>query len=219
MQILPSRGRPKFLQRFFDEGKPEQPGVVVIEKDQRALYSDVRLPPHWDLIIVDERQGYVKAANAGFDAYPSEPWYQMASDDAVGRTPGWDTLLAEAATPNRVVWPNDLYRGRCTFPCIGGELCRALGWFVYPKLWHSYSDTVWSDLQQKFGIPGGYMPEVVLEHLHYVNHKAAHDSTYAGRVPRATRTMKLGKAPADYDRTTYAEIDWDRFGKKLQCAL
>lgn len=219
MHILPTRGRPKGLQRFFDEGKPEQPGVVVIEKDQRALYAGVRFPQGWNLLVREEREGYVHAANAAFDAFPNEPWYGMVSDDSVGRTPHWDSLLAAAAVPNRLVWPNDLYRGRCTFPCIGGELCRAAGWFVYPLLWHSYCDTVWFDLQQKLGIAGGYMEDVVLEHMHYVVHKAAYDQTYAGRIPRYKRGFQLGKSPPDFDRCTYAEVDWDRLAKKLRCAL
>lgn len=204
MHILPSRGRPAGLQRFFDEGKPEQPGVVVLERDQLDAYAFVALPPNWKTVVVEKRGGYVASANAAFKAYSDEPWYGMVSDDCVGRTPHWDTILSSAAEPDKIVWPNDLFRGKCTFPVVGGDLCRKLGWFVHPQLWHMYCDTVWGDIQAALGT-GGYMPDVVLEHMHYSLKKAKMDDTYMGRIPPRGNKL-LGKAPQNYDSTTYTKI-------------
>lgn len=205
MHILPSRGRPDKLQRFFDEGKPEQPGLVVLERDQVGLYSGIRLPAGWRVIVVEDRNGYVAAANTAFRAYPDEPCYQMASDDCVGRTPHWDTQLADAAVSNKVVWPNDLFHGKCTFPCVGGDLCRAFGWFVPPTLWHMYADTFWGDVQALLGT-GGYREDVVLEHMHYVNGKAEFDATYSGRMPPRRGPRVLGQEPQDRDKIEYSKI-------------
>lgn len=203
MHLLPSRGRPAQLQRFFDEGKPEQSGVVIIEDDQFKAYCSVRMPLGWKLLVEPgARLGYVAAANAGFRAWPNEPWYAIAGDDSIGRTPHWDTLLAEAAVPNKIVWPNDLIAGQCTQPFIGGDLCRALGWFGYPKLGHLYIDTVWGEIQKRLGT-GGYMPEVVYEHLHWSVGKSERDAT--------ARQRKISG-----DEHTYYSIDWNGIMEKLR---
>lgn len=202
MHILPSRGRPAGLQRFFDEGKPEQPGIVVIDEDQVGLYSTVSLPAGWSRLVSKPRAGFVAAANAAFHRQPNEPWYGLASDDAVGRTARWDTLLAEAATPNRIVWPNDLIRGHCTQPFIGGELCRAVGWFMPPMFGHLYCDKVWGDIAEVIG--GRYMPEVVLEHMHFSTGKSQADSTTMQRKTRG-------------DKETYERLDLNSILEKLRC--
>ena len=218
MHILPTRGRPQFLQRFFDEGQPEQPGVVVLDRDNCAAYQHVRYPKHWDVLIVEGRNGYVASANAGFKHFPNALSYQMSSDDCVGRTPGWDTVLARAAAPRNIVWPNDMFQGKCTFPCVGGDLCRALGWFVHPAFWHMYSDTVWGDIQRELGT-GGLMKDVALEHMHYVVGKAKMDDTYRGRVPPKKAVRKLGESPFEVDKSAYAKLDLQALVAKIRCAL
>lgn len=204
MHLLPSRGRPASLQRFFEEGKPEQPGLVIIEEDQFCAYDSVRMPSSWQLIVAPgTRIGYVAAANYGFHYRPDEPWYAIAGDDSIGRTPHWDTLLAEAAVPSKIVWPNDLIAGHCTQPFIGGDLCRALGWFGYPKLGHLYIDTVWGDIQKRLGT-GGYMPHIVYEHLHWSVGKSERDTTTRQRKTRG-------------DEQAYRAIDWNAVMEKLKC--
>lgn len=205
MHLLPSRGRPQGLQRFFDEGKPEQPGLVILESDQLEAYRSVQMPSNWCMLDIGSlRRGYAASANEGFAYLPNEPWYGMVSDDCVGRTPHWDSILAEAAAPNRIVWPNDLFRGACTFPVVGGDLCRAVGWFVHPKLWHMFTDTLWWDVQKALKT-GGYREDVVLEHMHYVNGKAKMDTTYRERT-KPTARRYLGGRPFSEDAEAYAHI-------------
>lgn len=194
MHILPTRGRPAGLRRFFEEGRPEQPGVIVCDSDDADSYSAVDLPQGWHKLVVRPRSGYVAAANAAFAKFPNEPWYSIAGDDSVGRTPGWDTVLAAAAAPCNVVWPDDLYRQHCTQPFVGGDLCRALGWFVWPGTRHLFCDTVWGMLHAALQ-RGGFMPEVVYEHLHYSLGKSPMDATYRQRRthgdPEAFRRIDL----------------------------
>lgn len=186
MHILPSRGRPHLLQRFFDEGKPQERGCVVIDDDQEEMYAAIQIPRTWVWLTISQRSGYVKAANAAFNMFPDEPWYALAGDDSVGRTPGWDTTLAEIATPNRLSWGNDLVCGHCTQPFIGGDLCRALGWFLHPALGHLWCDTVWGDIQKALRI-GTYRRDVIHEHLHFSIGKAERDQTYRERQTRGDR--------------------------------
>lgn len=204
MHLLPSRGRPQWLQRFFDEGKPEQPGLVIIEEDQQPGYSKVQMPAGWKLLAVPgPRLGYVAAANIGFQHAPDEPWYAIAGDDSIGRTPHWDSLLSAAAVPNKIVWPDDLIAQQCTQPFIGGDLCRALGWFGYPKLGHLFIDTVWQRIHALLGNGGGFMPEVVYEHLHWSTHKSVKDQTASERKLQG-------------DEHQFSLIDWNGIMEKLK---
>lgn len=203
MHLLPSRGRPVQLQRFFDEGKPEQPGVIITEEDQVESYSKIQKPDSWKILVSKgPKLGFVAAANLGFAAFPNEPWYGQSGDDSVGRTPHWDTILGDAATPNKVVWPNDLFGGRCTQPFIGGDLVRALGWFSYPKLGHLFCDTVWGDIQKRL-CTGGYMPHIVYEHLHWCCGKATMDQTARERKTSG-------------DDITYRQINWTEILEKVK---
>jgi len=203
MHILPSRGRPRELQRFFYVGEPEQPGIVVCDEDQRQFYTGIKLPDNWSWLWVPPRGGFVKASNAAFAAFPFEPWYSLCGDDSVGRTPHWDTILGVAAAPDKIVWPNDLILGHCTQPFVGGDLCRALGWFLEPTLGHLYCDTVWGDIQRVIG-SGGYMPNIVFEHLHWTTGKSPRDRT---TIERRTQG----------DKEAYEKIDLNSILEKLRC--
>lgn len=143
MHIVPTRGRPALLQRFFDVGKPAEKGVVVIDADQWVMYADVRIPANWTRLKVPSMRGFVWKANAGFKAFPDEPWYAWGGDDCVGRTPGWDTILAAEAAKGFVSWGDDLHAHKCTHPFIGGELARAVGHVTYPRFQSQYVDYVW----------------------------------------------------------------------------
>lgn len=181
MHLLPSRSRPDWLARFFALSRPQQPGIVIIDPDQASLYEAVRLPDGWRrLVMPTVRAGYVKCVNAAFESAPAEPWYSLVGDDLIGRTPGWDTELGRMATPNRIAWGNDLVKGLCTQPFVGGDLVRAVGWFGHPALGHLWCDTVWSDIAIGLGI-GTYRPDIITEHLHFAAGKADRRD-YAGRV-------------------------------------
>lgn len=197
MIVLPSRGRPTLLQRYFDEGQPEQPGVVVIDTDQMHLYSELRYPAHWSVFSASPRCGFVRAMNEAFARYPNEPWYAFGGDDVIGRTPHWDTLLAAAVTPSTVVWPNDGIRGACTLPVIGGDLVRALGWLCHPDLTHIYCDTLWGDIARVLNI-GTYRSDILVEHLHFSNGKAEYDQTY--------RERQLNRDRAAYQRISLSAL-------------
>ena len=152
MHIVPTRGRPQLLRRFFEIGRPAEKGVVVIDIDQWELYADVRLPASWTRLKVPMMRGFVWKANAGFEAFPDEPWYAWGGDDCVGRTKGWDTILAAEAASSYVAWGDDLHAHKCTHPFIGGELCRALGHVAYPAFKSQYVDYVWEQAAFALGI-------------------------------------------------------------------
>jgi len=167
MHIVPTRGRPALLQRFFDVGKPAEKGVVVIDADQSAMYANVRIPAGWTRLKAPVMRGLVWKINHGFAAFPDEPWYAWGGDDCVGRTPGWDTILAAEAAPHFVAWGDDLHAHKCTHPFIGGDLCRALGHAAHPAFQALYVDLIWERVAYALGIARPRM-DVIQEAHHFM---------------------------------------------------
>jgi len=178
------------MQRFFDEGQPQEPGVVIIDSDQIALYERLRIPGHWERLTVPPLLGFVAKANRAFAAHPNEAWYAWGGDDAVGRTPSWDTRLARLASAGSIAWGNDLMRGGCTHPFLPGDLCRAFGWVAHPAFKHLYIDQIWEHVARQTGI-ARYLPNVIQEAHHFSNNKLARDRTSYERMETADHATFL----------------------------
>jgi hypothetical protein len=101
-------------------------------------------------------------------------------DDHRPRTAGWDENILDASTPWSVVYGNDLFQGANipTAVFIGSGLIRNLGYFNPPGLQHLYLDNSWKLYGEALGTLQ-YLPEVVIEHVHFLNGKAPKDALYA----------------------------------------
>lgn len=188
MHILPTRGRPERLQRFFDEGKPEQTGCIVIDDDQGGMYDNVKMPPEWHLLMVPAMRGFVAKCNFGFKRFPNEPWYAFGGDDSIGRTPHWDTTLSQLAMMGHVVWGNDLISGQCTQPFIYGDFVRDVGWLCNPHFKHLYVDEIWGRAANRAGV-GIYRSDIIQENLHFSNGKVPYDQTASERMEQNDPAM------------------------------
>lgn len=184
MIFLPTRGRPDSIKRFaahYDLTKATVPVVVIIDADNQDAYANVVLPPNWKVFINPKCRDLVGAFNAAFEAYPDEAFYGLMADDLVPETPGWDTALAEAATPHYIAWGNDTIwtdGSLPTHPFIGGDLARACGWLVSPYTNRHCQDFIWKDFADTLKI-GKFLPDVVYRHLHWQCGTAPYDTTYA----------------------------------------
>ena len=102
-------------------------------------------------------------------------------DDHRPRTPGWDAsyLSALAELGAGIVYGNDLlqYEFVPTQCAISASIIRALGWMAHPSLKHMYVDTLWRDMANVAG-RRRYLPDVIVEHLHYINGKSVEDDGY-----------------------------------------
>ena len=181
MHILPTRGRPQILQRYFDEGKPAESGVVIIDSDQCRMYQDVTIPDHWDVLLVQPMQGFVAKVNLGFKYAPDEPWYSFEGDDCIGRPSGWDTKLGERAAQGYITYGDDLFNHKVTHPYICGHFCRDLGWVAHPAFKHLYVDLVWERIGEALGCLE-YYPDVITEAHHFANGKLPMDQTARERM-------------------------------------
>lgn len=184
MWVLPSRGRPKNLIRFFDafeKTSGSTPGLVILDRDDPVLdgYREVILPPGWSLILEPKHPTLGALQNSIFDRWPNNPWYGLIADDVVPLTEEWDKKLVDAAGSDGIAFPHDSINGgrQFTHGVIGGDLVREMGWLILPGLDRVYGDNVWTHIGEKRGVLR-YCPDVKLDHLHFSNGKAPMDKTY-----------------------------------------
>lgn len=174
MMFLSSRGRRKPLERFFSVSKPQLPGRVLIDADDKS-YAGMTLPLGWEFFI-KPRATTVVILNRAFKEYPDEPFYAILCDDMVYGPWGWDTVLSEAAGTKRVAWGDDGRWGPklCTSLFVGGDLVREFGWLAHPAFGHLYADTVWWMIARGANI-ANYHPEIRATHFN------VKDQTYKER--------------------------------------
>lgn len=194
MIILPTRGRPGNLKRFFEcyeDTDAVAPGIVCVDDDDPRLvdYFPVRLPDNWRMSI-NSRIGLGPMINRAFQEHPSEAWYGAFSDDAVPVTKGWDAALIEAAGADGMSYCADgindeKQAGNCV---LGGDFVRSLGWIILPGLTRIYGDNVLTEIAQKRGVLH-YLSDVRIEHWHFSNGRAPMDETY--RKPEAGNDRRI----------------------------
>ena len=103
-------------------------------------------------------------------------------DDHVPRTDGWDEKLYAPikARGYGLSYGDDLLQGEklATAVMMSTNIIKPLGFMAPPKLIHLYMDNFWMTLGQSLDALD-YVPDAVIEHMHYLNGKAAQDERYA----------------------------------------
>ena len=181
--LVPTRSRPDNAQALLDEfNKNSQISDLffIIDEDQENLY------PHYvgaqNVIIEAPRKGMGPALNdaAIFAAY-DYPYVAFMGDDHRPRTEGWDSLLAGMIEQmgGGIAYGNDLLQGAAlpTAVMMDADIIQMLGYMHPPTLRHLYLDNFWLRLGTDIG-KIAYMPEVIIEHMHYANGKAQQDAQY-----------------------------------------
>lgn len=182
MWLLPSRQRPENLKRFFDayhKTKADSPGVVWLDEDDADNYRSINVPNNWCVIIHKRLDGTGAITNKFFEMFPEETWYGLLGDDVIPRTEYWDKKLIEAAGDDGVAYGNDLLAGEkiATHPVVGGEMVRELGWLALPGCKRIYIDSALQEFAWRKG-KLHYLPDVIIEHMHFSNGKSPMDETY-----------------------------------------
>jgi hypothetical protein len=108
--------------------------------------------------------------------------FASLGDDHIPRTQDWDRLLLEAIDRmggTGIAYGDDLnVRERLpTAAVISADIVEALGWICEPSLRHMYADNVWRDIGRGAECLA-YLPEVVIEHVHWRAGKAPPDRVY-----------------------------------------
>lgn len=189
--IVPSRGRPRSVaelaQAFAATTGPEARMVVAVDDDdpQRTAYEQL---PIWELPQFDLRLGRRLRLGGTLNETAAEYVDQcdvigFMGDDHRPRTDGWATWILDglqAPGGVHIVYGDDKLQGQQlpTAAFLTSQIVRTLGWMALPGLTHLYVDNAWLELGRAAGVLG-YLPDVVIEHMHPGAGKAAWDAGYA----------------------------------------
>lgn len=211
MWVLATLDRPAFLKETLwhmtDTGT-STPGVVVVNGSAREDYAGIDLPPNWTMEFLPRNLGLCGALNWAFEKFPNEPWYGLIGDDMVPKTQGWDARMLAEITPTTMVSCNDNWQaehGRLTVYMVGGDILRALGYWMPPGMWHCYSDDFWEAIGNDFKI-WKFLKDVIVETISPHKGDIAQDDTnvvaYSRMEPdrRVFAEWKRGQKHAAYER-------------------
>ena len=190
LAMCPSRGRPKLLEEMlesFHRTKSKDTCMVVyLNEDDPKLPEYRREYRDEVLLIVGPRKYLSEAYNLIFKEFPDKDYYVPINDDHFFVTPEWDKKLIEvvetkgrgwglaAAEDYLTDWDKWPHPSGCV---ISGNIPRTLGYFIWDKIQHIGIDDYLQYLMQ--GIGGLFhVPEVVIEHRHWINGKRFLDENY-----------------------------------------
>lgn len=193
--LLPTRGRPELVERFFKsvintaEHLDAIEVVLCIDDDDVGSHhlhggslSTVRL--------IGPRRS-MGAYNTQCYQASTGQIIVLVNDDMVMRTVGWDRELRvmHGRFPDQIYlgYCNDLLKkkGLATFPVLSRKTCELLG-DPYPDAYAgAFIDVHLFDIFKRLQYRGFdrfiYFEHVVFEHLHYRTGKAVYDETYKRR--------------------------------------
>jgi hypothetical protein len=178
--ICPTRQRPELCQRMYLTAKATSSQAdffFCVDEDDPTIqqYLDFFKEKQIDYSI-GTRGPTTLLFNIAFAAKRDYEFYCLSNDDFVFRTPAWDTYLCRKG---KICYGNDLLGGEAlpTCPVIDGDIVRALGWLQLPTLSYMYGDTSWKMIGIKLNALK-YFPQVIIEHMHWMNKKADIDDIY-----------------------------------------
>lgn len=192
--IVPTRGRPSSalrLQQVFDKSSLARVVFVVDPDDpSRAEYEALGV----DVLVAPAggRPGIVDPLNwacADLLVRFSPKYVAFLGDDHLPQG-DWDArIVAELdRLGTGVVYGNDLLVGERipTAVFMTADIPRRLGYMAPPPLNHLFCDDWWASIGRGIGRLR-YLPDVIVEHLHFLNGKAPNDATYDHCNGPATR--------------------------------
>ena len=191
--LVPTRGRPKLLQRLFDSLVDTTSQLARIEI---VLYIDEDdLPTHevthasLQLIKLIKPAGE-KMGRMNQLCYEASRgrFVMLMNDDVVFRTKAWDGRVLDAFRrfPDEaaLVYGNDLHQqeSMATLPIVSRAVCDIMGGICPRDYLNVYIDVHLFDVFKKLAKLGysrtAYLEDVVFEHLHHEVGKSSLDSTY-----------------------------------------
>lgn len=187
--VVPSRGRPGSIARLRDAMAATCRGdtdlLVGVDDDDPSLAEYLALQGVGLVVQSGLRQ---VVAWINWMAVPRAKGYRYIGtigDDNVPRTVGWDVRVIEtlAEMKTGLCFGDDLYPTRatgslCCHVFMTSNIIRKLGYMGPPDgPRHMYVDPLWLAWGEKVGIK--FLPDVIIEHLHYTTGQSPHDQVYA----------------------------------------
>lgn len=191
--IVPSRGRPENIERLlyaWRETGAVADLLVATDLDDPTVCDYPIVPPKpfgerptfWYAVESEERAGLVGTLNrvatreARFYDYLG-----FMGDDHLPKTDSWDSHIVDTLEDlgTGIVYGNDLLQGERlpTAVFLTSDIVRALGYMAIPACRHMYVDNGWRLWGESIDRLR-YLPDVVIEHLHYTTGKSSQDASY-----------------------------------------
>jgi hypothetical protein len=188
LTIIPTRGRNDNAIRLFEaiNATADFTEVVfAIDADDVESYTGLMAETaglNNVKVVIADRMGMNGTLNHWALWFaPDYDYICFMGDDHFPATVGWDTKLAEAiGYEPGIAYGNDLLQGENlpTAVVMSSKIIRAIGFMSPPALKHLFLDNFWLAMGTALGNVN-YLPDVIIEHLHYTNGKAEHDERYA----------------------------------------
>jgi hypothetical protein len=185
--ICPSRSRPQKAYEVIDAWQKTRSGlsdlVFYVDDDDTTL-NDYPTSKDPDMFVhIGPRMGITGSTNQAIIDYPDYRFYGFIGDDHRFRTEAWDHKFIETINEKGNGWGiaygDDLlmHERLPTQAVISKNIIDAMGFMVYPELKHLYIDNFWMEIGR--GIERFfYVPEVIIEHMHYTMGKSPQDALY-----------------------------------------
>lgn len=184
--LVPTRERPEAAEKLFQSFSatrtlPSTKIVFGLDHDDPMEYEYYRRLPLATVHVCEpgESGSLSKVTNALSASFPATI-QGMVNDDHRFRTQGWDRQITKVLSGTTgVAYGNDLLMGEWlpTAVFLSGNIPQALGWFALPDCKHMYLDNSWKDIGHGLNSLH-YLPNVVIEHLHYSAGKSPIDDSY-----------------------------------------
>jgi len=197
--LLPTRGRPKLLQRLFDSLAET---TSRIERVEIVLYIDdddesTRAVSHPSLqlrkLIKPPGEKMGRMNQMCYEASRGR-FVMLMNDDVIFRTKAWDARVLDAfkrfPDDAALVYGNDLHRQKsmATLPIVSRVLCNVLGGICPRDYLNVYIDVHLFDVFKKLAKLGchrtAYLEDVIFEHMHHEAGKSTVDATYMKKNER-----------------------------------
>lgn len=197
--LVPSRGRPGSIVRLQDAMdltcRADTSLVVGVDDDDPTLDDYLGLSGLEVIVLSGFQRQLVRWLNALGKSYAeTHRFLGHIGDDNVPHTVGWDTRILESLERNLFCFGDDLDPGRppgslSIHIFMRSSVVKTLGYMGPPGIQHMYVDPVWFAWGQATSIE--FLPDVVLEHLHYSLGRSPMDESYQAST---------GLIPADCER-------------------
>ncbi len=220
--VCPSRYRPAQLlsmaQSAFEQASdPSQVELsLYVDADDdvlayelaRAVAAADGLRPSGAVMTVGPRCTLSDAWNRAAEKATGDV-FMLCADDLAFRTPGWDVAVLDAfdAYPDRIalVYGRDGVSDRPTHPFIHRRWYEAIGRMTTPDFPADYADTWLADVADLVG-RRHFLPDVLIEHMHYSVGKSERDACHDERLARAEGADLPGRyAKGEGDREAEAD--------------
>lgn len=188
--ILPFRdggtGRTKQLDEALSAWREQTEGLsvvyVITDEDDEAYAASGYTENSFDenILWLKVPAGLTLMEKINYhaqDIADKHEYIQFLAHDIVLRTP-WESRFINALKdrPYGMVYGNDLIHGEllATHPFITSNMVKALGFYGCPAVEHNFFDNYWMVMALTLD-SCGYVPEVIMEHIHPLVGKAKPD--------------------------------------------